>query len=95
MMQQKPKPEIDKTMFNQFSYLWIMTFVGLVLGGVLWRWQQGPAGLRISVLVAYVVVALIVTLIFRYPSTTAESVATVEATLNGDRPTFIMLYSNF
>lgn len=87
-------------LFNQYSFVFAALIGGILLAVGLWRWQR-LAGLRpvikLGALAVYVVVALAFNLALRYPASPdpAESLPMVEATLSNDRPTFVMLYSNY
>jgi len=83
------------TLFNQFSYVLGSSAVGVVLLMVLWWWRKLALRWRAGLFAVYVLAATLLSLVFRYPSSTVQSVEEVEAVLANRRPTFVMLYSNY
>ena len=84
-------------LFNQFSYV----IFGLIFAVGLWMGLRRVSKLnRVMRLLLVAVYALGVVWVgaqFRYPDSpvAVASVADVEAVLNDDTPTFVMLYSNY
>jgi hypothetical protein len=84
-------------LFNQFSYV----IFGLIFAVGLWMGlRRVPKLNRVMRLLLVAVYALGVVWVgsqFRYPDSpvAVASVADVEAVLNDDTPTFVMLYSNY
>ncbi len=83
------------TILNQYSLLIALIAGGGLFGVLLWKWRRPPWPLRVALLVGYVVLALVLVSMARYPGPTVDTVAEVEATLENGRPTFVMLYSNY
>ncbi len=80
---------------NQFSYIWISVIVGVILAVALWRWRKGNRLLRGGLLALYLVAAIAFGMLRQYPPPEVNSLAEAEAILANDRPTFVMLYSNY
>lgn len=86
------------SVLNQFSFVVAAGVVGLVLALLLWRWPAlrplNPL-LRLGVLAAYALLVALLGLSRRYPPSPVRSLDQAEAILQGGRPTFVMLYSNY
>ncbi|GAB4575565.1 MAG: hypothetical protein Kow0077_27660 [Anaerolineae bacterium] len=80
---------------NQFSYVLIVTVMGLIFALGLWRWGQVPALLRIALLGLYVVAAVLFGSSRQYPAPEVRTLEDAEAILTNDQPTLVMLYSNY
>jgi hypothetical protein len=72
-----------------------MGFVALALG--MWRWQNRSPYLRLGIVAWYVFGAIVVGIAVQYPTPdgTPETIADIETTLNNQRPTLVMLYSDY
>jgi hypothetical protein len=83
--------------FNQYSLLLTLVGGGLLAAVIIWKWSRPALALpvRIALMVAYGVVAVLIVLSVRYPVTTVASVADIDSALADGRPTFVMLYSNY
>ena len=82
---------------NQYSYVVVAALLGVILAVVLWRWARIPPNgtARIGVLIVYALLATGLGLALRYPAGETLTLDRVEAALASDRPTFLMLYSNY
>lgn len=86
------------TLINQYSFVVFAIFLGLVMAGVLWRWESLPLSpaLRVVTLVVYAAAAVLAWTALRYPEPErALTLESVEDTIGNGRPTFVMLYSNY
>ena len=85
------------SVFNQYSLLFTLVGGGLLAAVIIWKWDRPVLALpvRIGLMIAYVVVAVLIVLSVRYPDTTVASVADIDSALADGRPTFVMLYSNY
>ncbi len=86
------------SLLNQYSFVVFAVVFGLMMAGVLWRWQDLPLSpaLRVVALAIYAVAAVLAGMALRYPA--AEQPLTqssADATIGNGRPTFVMLYSNY
>ena len=83
--------------FNQNSFLLVVfiSFVALIL--FLWQWRSRSRLLRIGIGAWFILGALLLGLAVQYPTLegTPTSVNEIEATLNNDRATLIMFYSDY
>jgi thiol-disulfide isomerase/thioredoxin len=81
---------------NQFSFLTFSLLVGAVLIVIAWRWRRPHPIIRIGIVAAFALVVVMVGTTRRYPATPeVTSLSEVDAILNNDQPTFVMLYSNY
>ena len=84
-------------LFNQFSYV----IFGLIFALGLWmglrRVPRLNHAIRLLFVAVYALGVVWLGVQFRYPDSpvAVASVADVEAILNDDTPTFVMLYSNY
>lgn len=84
-------------LFNQFSYV----IFGLIFALGLWmglrRVPRLNRAIRLLFVAVYALGVVWLGVQFRYPDSpvAVASVADVEAVLNDDTPTFVMLYSNY
>ncbi len=83
--------------FNQYSYPVFMVIFGLMLLAGLSRIPQFTPVMLLVVMGIYGLVAIFIGTRFQYPDSPVEveTVAEVEATLINEKPTFLMLYSNY
>ena len=81
---------------NQYSYVFTAVVGGLLVAAGLWFWKGPAPGLRVALMVAYLLGAIGVHFVLRYRSSEgAANAAAVEDTLGNGRPTLVMLYSNY
>lgn len=82
---------------NQYSFLVFATLLGVILFFGLGLVPTLSPVLRFGVVGVYALAAIVFQARFHYPDSPVEveSVADVEAVLTDNKPTFVMLYSNF
>lgn len=84
------------TIVNQFSFVVLAIFVGLILGVVLCRLEWLSRNIRLGLMAAYILATVGVHLLTGYqPSPAGENMADIEATIDNGQPTFMMFYSNY
>jgi uncharacterized membrane protein YbhN (UPF0104 family) len=81
---------------NQYSFVVGALSGALTLGAILWRWRRGSSALRVGLAVLYVagIVCIRIALNYRTADNT-DSLEAVEAALQNEQPSFLMLYSNY
>lgn len=83
------------SIFNQYSFVFSAVVFGTVLLFALMRWQSGPIWLRGGVMLLFVVVAVGINSLLRYPDSNVETVQDAETLLTNGNPTFLVFYSNY
>ena len=83
--------------FNQYSYVTATITIGLIALFAISRIPQLTLPIRIVIMVVYVGVVFLFGMSQRYPDSPleAETVDDVENALINEKPTFLMLYSNY
>ncbi len=81
--------------FNQYSFVFLSIFAGLILAVGLWRWRKPPVALRAGLMVLYIVGMVGLHFVSRYADTFDGSLASADAILTDGKPTLLMLYSNY
>jgi len=82
-------------LFNQYSFVALSIFLGLIVAVGLWRWQSGPLWLRLALAAAYLLGVGIVRLTLNFHENDSGSLSDVDQTLTDGNPTLLMLYSNY
>lgn len=82
-------------LINQYSFVVLSIFLGLIVAGVLWRWQTGPLWLRLALAAAYLLGVGIVRLTLNFHENYTGDLSGVDQTLTDGSPTLLMLYSNY
>ena len=82
---------------NQHSFLFFGSILGVILFVGLGYVPNLPPILRFVIIGVYAVILILFQARFHYPDSPVEvaTVADVEATLSDNKPTFVMLYSNY
>lgn len=85
------------SVFNQFSYPLVAIAFGILIVVIISRISRLNRPLRLRMMLIYAVVAIVVGLSFQYPASpvNVETVTDVETMLINEKPTFVMLYSNY
>jgi hypothetical protein len=84
------------SIINQYSYVILSAFVGVLLAAGLWLWKGAAPALRIALLAVYVLGAVGMHFALRYRAVgESASADSAEEALSNGRPTFLMLYSNY
>jgi hypothetical protein len=81
--------------FNQYSFVFLSIFAGLILAAALWRWRRPPAALRAGLMALYIGGMVGLHFASRYADTFDGSLASADAILTDGNPTLLMLYSNY
>ena len=83
--------------FNQFSFVVAVIGVGLGLILAVSRIPRLNRWPRIEIVALYIIVMILMRSAFIYPDSpvAVESVGDVENVLINEKPTFVMLYSNY
>ena len=82
-------------LFNQYSFVVLSVFLGVIVAGGLWRWQAGPLWLRLALAAVYLLGVGIARLTLNYHENYTGGLADVDQTLTDGSPTLLMLYSNY
>lgn len=82
-------------LINQYSFVALSIFLGLVVAIGLWRWQDGPLWLRLALAAAYLLGVGFVRLTLNFHENYSGKLADVDNTLADGSPTLLMLYSNY
>ena len=82
---------------SQFSYPLFVIMLGILIAVIISRISRLNRLLRLRIMLIYAVVAIVAGLSFQYPASpvNVETVADVETMLINEKPTFVMLYSNY
>ncbi len=81
---------------NQFSFVIAVAIVGIIFVLFLTTRRSWSPVLRVGLILGVVVIAIGISVAFRYPSSDSIDTADdLEAIIHNGRPTFIMLYSNY
>ena len=82
-------------LINQYSFVVLSIFLGLIVVGGLWRWQSGPLWLRLTLAAAYLLGVGMARLTLNFHENYSGDLSDVDQTLTDGSPTLLMLYSNY
>ncbi len=84
-------------MINQFSYPLLAIALGLLIAFGASRIPRLNRPIKFLIILAYIITVLFVGSMFQYPDSPVEvaTISDVENMLINEKPTFVMLYSNY
>jgi hypothetical protein len=82
-------------LINQYSFIALSVFLGLVVAIGLWRWQDGPLWLRLALAAAYLLGVGVARFTLNFHENYSGDLADAENILADGSPTLLMLYSNY